>query len=149
VGRWRAAIVIGTALALASAVAAPAERPAAASAWGVGLTSGRGEGRAGPAPPAPQNAAASCASPLSNQIDITWSPVPAASSYSVYVSTSSSSSGYTPAASGITTTAWADTGVATGNDWFEVTAVQGQSWEGQRSGPTGETTVVVLTCTQP
>ncbi len=142
--------MIGTALALASAVAAPAERPsAAAAAWGVGLASGGGEGLSGPAPPAPQNAAASCASRLSNQINLTWSPVPAATTYSVYVSTSSSSSGYTLAASGITTTAWSDTGAATGNDWFEVSAVQGQSWEGPRSAPTGETTIVVVTCTQP
>jgi hypothetical protein len=84
-------------------------------------------------------------------IDVTWTVVDHASTYSIYQSTSSASGPYGLAASGVTGTAWNSGGIPAGNYWFEVVAVVATNWAGPDSSPTGETTISVhpSACAQP
>ena len=70
---------------------------------------------------------------------ITWSAVTGATSYNVYESTTSSTTGYTVASSGLTTTSWKSGKLAAGTYWFEVaaTAGTGGAWVGANSTAAG------------
>lgn len=147
-GRWRR---LWPAAGLGAAVLAPCPT-AWASTWAVPLhTASSGEAQAGPALPAPGSPAAACTSPSGKTIKVTWSAVPHATSYTVYESTTSSSSGYSVAASGVATTSWTTGTLANGHYWFEVAALAGTNWVSSKSAATARTTITTATtsCSQP
>jgi len=125
--------------------------PAFASSWVDPLASGsHGEAQSGALPVAPATVAAACVSATASKITVTWSSVSRASSYTVWQSTTSATSGYSSAASGVVGTSWPSVSLNSGHYWFEVSASIGTNWAGPKSTASGESTVVKNTsCTQP
>ncbi len=123
--------------------------PAWATSWTVGLVSGSSGGaQAQPTPSPPATPAAVCTKKNGSTVDVTWTGVANASTYTVSVSTTSAGTGYTVAANGITTTSWRSASLATGTYWYEVAAVVGNNWASVNSTPTAQTTITSK-CAQP
>src|SRR5258708_406840 len=73
---------------------------ASASSWVPTIAAGStGEAHAQAQPSAPTGVSAVCTSSAGKTIKVTWSAVSHATSYSIYKSTTSASSGFTPTAS--------------------------------------------------
>lgn len=121
--------------------------PALASSWTTGLATGSsGEAAAGPPPTAPTGVSSSCVSPLQANVTVSWAAVTHASSYTVYDSTTSQSTGYSVIAAGVTSTSWTSGTLANGTYWFEVVAVVGNNWTSPNSLPTASRTILLVTC---
>jgi hypothetical protein len=90
---------------------------------------------------------AACTSQLAKTIKVTWSAATHASSYSVYKSTTSATSGYTLAASGISTTTWTSGTLSNATYWFEVAANIGSHWASPNSAATASHTITSVGCT--
>jgi hypothetical protein len=142
-GRVRLFLVCGVLIAvlMQSSVAG------AASSWNVGLGSSGGETQATGAPSAPTGVTAVCTSPISNTGEVSWSAVTEATSYTIYYSTTSSTDGFSPAATGVVGTTWTSPGLGSGDYWFEVAAYVGTYWASPNSVATSQLTIAALTCT--
>ena len=121
-------------------------------AWATLLTisvsqASHGQATARALPAAPIGATATCAS--KKMITITWPAVTNATSYTVYESTTSASTGYAVAATGVTATTWTSPSLAAAHYWFEVTATIGTNWASPASTATGRSTITASGCTQP
>lgn len=128
-------------------VLCPCANPAWAGNWNVALQSGSaGEAQSNSLPPAPASPAAACTSLTSNTIKVTWSAVTHASTYSVYQSTGGANGPFSLVVSGITTTSWTTGSLASGNYWYEVSAVEGSSWASVNSASTPELTITLVLC---
>ena len=125
----------------------PSSAAVAAPNWGVGLTPGSGETQADGAPPAPAGVTASCTSPTGDTADVNWDPVADATAYTIYSSTTSSTDGFAPVASGVVGTTWTTPALAAGTSWFEVSASLGTYWASPSSSATSPVTVDAMTCT--
>ena len=139
-----------TSLAGAVAVWCTATAPAAsASNWlDTAATGSTGEAQAQGLPAAPTGAASSCQSSTVSKVTVAWNTVTHATAYSVFQSTTSSTSGFSLAASGISTSPWTSGNLSSGNYWFKVTATEGSNWSSGQSSSTIEATVVKNTsCT--
>lgn len=126
--------------------------PCFASSWVMPLRSpSSGEAKAQSAPAAPGGVSDSCVSSTEQLITVTWSAVTKATTYSIYKSTTSASSGYSSAATGQTGTSWTSGTLTAASYWFEVTAYIGTQWVSADSTATGETTIKTsgTKCTQP
>jgi hypothetical protein len=77
---------------------------------------------------------------------VSWNPVPRATSYTIWESTTSATSGFSVAATGVTGSSWTSAGLATGSYWFEVSAVIGASWTSGNSSATAKRTILVAAC---
>ncbi|HEX4865574.1 MAG TPA: hypothetical protein VFV02_16010, partial [Acidimicrobiales bacterium] len=107
-------------LALAGLVALAAG-PALASTWVAHLAAGSsGESQATTLPAAPTGVAAACQSSTGSRIIVSWTTVPKATTYTVFDSTTSATSGYSVLASGVTTTPWTSGSLSANHYWFEV-----------------------------
>ncbi|MBV9661547.1 MAG: hypothetical protein JO337_10350 [Acidimicrobiales bacterium] len=81
---------------------------------------------------------------------VSWSSVARATSYTIYDSTTSATTGYSVIVTGATSTSWTSGSLATGNYWFEVVALVGSNWASAHSGATAESTVIGgISCVQP
>lgn len=117
--------------------------PASASNWVEAITSGgSAQSQAEALPVPPSSLAVTCVSALGSKVTVTWSAVTHATSYTLYSSTTSATSGFSAVASGVAGTSWTSAALPTGNYWFEVAATVGATWSGGRSAATVETTVV-------
>jgi hypothetical protein len=119
-----------------SAVAAAA-LPSSASAAGWTISSApasTGEAQAGVAPHAPSGPLAGCPSSSHPSIGLVWGQVSQASSYQVYVSTTSATGPYSLMFSGDPYPLYVTTSLA-GNKtyWFEIQAQVGSNWSSPRS----------------
>lgn len=94
-------------------------------------------------PQPPATVTASCPAPSTDRsITVSWSPVEHATSYVVYRSTTSATSGFGEVATGITTTTWTDTALKKGTYWYAVAAVAGSpTWISPLSDPSAERTI--------
>ncbi len=121
---------------------------AVASNWSASLQLGStAESNSGSVPAAPSDVTATCTAPFTPTIAVTWNPVLNASSYDVYQSTTSSSTGYVLAESDVPGTSWTTGSLAMGNYWFEVSASVGAFWAGPNSTATAPRTVTLdLAC---
>ncbi len=141
VTRWK--LAFGVILAWGALSAA-----ALASTWTIALHSGSaGESEGSTKPAAPTGVTASCVSSTQQKVTVTWSAVAHASTYTVYDSTTSSSSGYSVIASGVTTSSWTSGTLSTGSYWFEVVAVVGSNWASAKSAATAQRTIASSSCT--
>jgi hypothetical protein len=120
----------------------------AAPIWDIGLgpTSG-GETPADGAPSAPAEVTAACASPTGNTAEVDWDSVSEATTYTIYYSTTSSTGGFTAAATGVVGTSWTSSGLGSGDYWFEVAASVGTYWAGPDSSATAQLTITATECT--
>ena len=73
---------------------------------------------------------------------VSWAAVTHATTYTVYQSTTSATSGFTAAATGVTTTSWTSSTLNSGNYWYKVTVTLGGNWASAQSAATREATVV-------
>jgi hypothetical protein len=136
---------------IVAGLAVIAAGPVLASNWSNPLASASaGEAQAVALPVAPAGLAAACVSATGSKITVIWIAVSHASSYTIYDSTTSATSGYSVVLSGVTGTSWTSGSLASGNYWFEVSSSVGTNWSGPSSGTSGETTVVKNnSCVQP
>jgi hypothetical protein len=119
---------------------------AGASSWGTGVSSNSaGEAAATGLPGAPSVSAA-CSTLVLGSIVITWGAITRASTYTVYESTTSATTGFSVVASGVTATTYTKSGLL-GSYWFEVAAVTGTNWQGPNSLATAKRTITVILCT--
>lgn len=122
-------------LAVGTVVGAALPSSASAAGWTVtAAPSSSGESQAGAAPTAPFGPVAGCASPSRPVIGLLWGPVSQASSYTVFVSTTSSSGPYTLMASGDPLAAYLTNNLSgTKTYWFEIAAQAGSNWVSAKS----------------
>jgi hypothetical protein len=127
--------------------------PASATpSWAILLhTSSTAEAHAQTAPSPPSGATAACVSSSQREIKVSWTAVTHATNYTVYESTTSASSGYSSAATGVTSATWTSANLAAGNYWFEVATHVGTTWVSANSSATSESTTKTsgTECTQP
>jgi len=120
---------------------------ASASTWVPTLASAsHGEANAQAQPSAPTGVSAACTSPTLKTIKVTWSAVTHATSYSIYKSTTSATSGYSLAASGVTGTAWTSATLSNATYWFEVGVSIGTNWVSPNSTATASHTISISGC---
>ena len=96
-------------------------------------------------PPAPTGVTATCTSSLATTVDVSWTAVPEATTYTVDESTTSATAGYAAAATGVTGTSWTSPSLTTGEYWFEVNADKG-SVSSPNSAASAEITILVAAC---
>ena len=97
-------------------------------------------------PPAPTGVTATCTSSLATTVNVTWTAVTSATSYTVDESTTSATTGYAAAATGVSGTSWTSPSLTTGEYWFEVAADKG-SVSSPDSAASAQITILVLGCT--
>jgi hypothetical protein len=120
---------------------------AAASTWAIAIgAASRAEAQAQGAPATPTGVTATCTSSIQTTVNISWSAVIHATTYTVYVSTTSSTTGFSSLATGIVGTSWTSAPLATGNYWFEAAAYEGSQWASANSSATVQRTITVLLC---
>jgi hypothetical protein len=130
-----------------------AESPTALAAtnWLVGRGGANGgAGKADPLPAAPGSVTAACVSLLGWSIKVTWDAVPHASAYTIYRSTSSSSSGFSVYDTvGGSTTSYTDSNFSVLTSyWYRITATVGANWTGPQSASTPRRSIsLILVCT--
>lgn len=150
-----------TAAAVIAAVVVASALPASASTtWAAALAANsKGEGQSYNIPLAPSSISASCDGLVGNQIDVSWSAVTADKSgstyrsgvvsYDIYMSSTSSSSGFSSQATGVTATSWKSARLGLGTYYFRVAADAGTTvWEGAQSASSPAHSVIIgLICT--
>jgi cellulose 1,4-beta-cellobiosidase len=120
---------------------------AARAAWGIGLASGSsGQASAASGPSSPTGVTSACTSALGTTVKVSWNPVATATSYTVWKSTTSATSGYTVAAAGVSGSPWTSGSLTTGTYWFEVSAFRGTNWTSANSSATASRTILVAAC---
>lgn len=113
-----------------------------ASSWTISATPNATGVAHALTPQPPSSVTATCTDPTARTVTITWSAVSFASSYVVYESTTSASSGYTVVATGVTATTWTTGTLKKGTYWYEVAAVVGTTaWTSPMSSPTAGRTI--------
>jgi hypothetical protein len=121
------------------------QAPPALAYWPVLLgASAQAVARSGGPPATPTGVTATCVT-LESEVTVTWTAVPSATSYTIYDSTTSASSGYAVIASGVTGTSWTSADLSVGIYWFEVAPYIGTNWAGPTSAATTES-VIALVC---
>jgi hypothetical protein len=120
------------------------DAPPALAAWPVPLgASAVAVAQSGGPPATPTGATATCVT-LESEVTVTWTPVASATSYTIYDSTTSATSGYAMIASGVTGTSWTSGDLAVGIYWFEVAAYIGANWASPASAATTESVIAVV-----
>jgi hypothetical protein len=138
--------ILAAALLTGCVLAGP--RVALATSWTPLVNPGsRGQAQAQALPAAPTGVGAACTSPTGKTIRVTWAAVTRATSYSIYKSTTSATTGYTLAASGVTTTTWTSGTLANATYWFEVTAYTGTNWISANSAASPSHKIATTGCT--
>jgi hypothetical protein len=118
-----------------------------ASTWTIGMTAGgRGVAQSRGAPAVPTGVSASCTATLGTTVSLTWSAATNATSYAVYSSTTSGSSGFSLYASGITATTFTTSSLAAATYWFEVASFTGVNWASAPSTATASHLITAATC---
>jgi hypothetical protein len=121
---------------------------AARANWTIGLAgASSAEASAASAPAVPTGVASACTSALGTTVVVSWNPVARATSYTIWRSTTSATSGFTVTTTGVTGSSWTSGSLATGSYWFEVSAVIGTSWTSGNSSATAKRTILITTCT--
>lgn len=141
--RTRSLLTAGTLVGCLS-VGAPV---AWAAGWPVQLAAAsRSLAKAGPLPPPPATVTAACTTPLGLTVTLTWSSVARATSYTVYRSTTSATSGFSVLASGVAATSYTTATLLPGTYWFEVESDLNSTWKGSPSTATAPRTIGVASC---
>ena len=121
---------------------------ASASTWTVPLVGGsNGEAQGYALPPAP-TATAACSGVVLGSIIVSWTAVaPPNTTYTIYKSTTSGTTGFSAIATGVGGTSYTVSGLAISNYWFKVQGVSGTSWNGAQSAATAQRTITLVLCT--
>ncbi len=93
----------------------------AATKWSVTMKAG-GSGEARSSFPAPTGVTGTCVAATEKDITVTWTALAHATSYTVYDSTTSSSSGFAVIVSTVSGLTWTSGSLGADTYWFQVTA---------------------------
>ncbi|HVB91531.1 MAG TPA: hypothetical protein VND70_05465 [Acidimicrobiales bacterium] len=126
-----------------------------ATTWNAGLAAGSSaEAQAGGLPASAPGSPTSACTGIGPTVNVTWSAVTLpphgnpALSYSIFESTTSSSSGYSVVATGVIGSTWTSGSLTAGSYWFEIAAAFGTNWLGSNSAATAQRTITLgLLCT--
>ena len=77
---------------------------------------------------------------------MSWNPVTAATSYTIWQSTTSATTGYAVAATGVSGLTWTSGNLTTGTYWFEVSSSIGLKWTSPNSTATAQRTILLAAC---
>ena len=125
----------------------------AASSWATAAHAGSsGEAQAQAALAAPAGVTATCSAPTTAaDIAVNWGGVTHAATYTILMSHTSATSGFAPAATGVTGTSHTFTNLPANRYWYEVEALVGTHWVSVASGASAESTTANKNpfCTQP
>ncbi len=120
---------------------------AAATTWMVNvsaLNNGHGQSQALPAAPA---ATATCSGLVLGSIIITWTAVsPPGTTYTIYKSTTSATTGFSTIATGVSGATFTVSGLAIASYWFKVQGVAGANWVGSMSAATTKRSITLVLC---
>jgi hypothetical protein len=131
--RCRTALAVAVTLLASCAVAAgPAD---AAANWSVGLAAGSGGQARSDVLSAPAGVTATCVTGTKT-VNVSWSAVTHAASYTVQQSTTSATAGFSNAVTGVTATNWTTGTLSNGSYWYSVVAVAG-NWSSTVSATAG------------
>jgi hypothetical protein len=120
---------------------------ASATSWTDALaSSSKAQAQAQVLPSAPAGVSAACTSSSGKTIKVTWSAVTHASSYSVYKSTTSSSSGFSVTATGVVGVSWTSGTLSNATYWFQMAADIGTNWLGANSASTASHIISTAGC---
>ncbi|MDX6274916.1 MAG: hypothetical protein QOJ92_2126 [Frankiales bacterium] len=110
----------------------------AASTWQIRIAgTSAAAARSAAAPTAPTGVTGTCVSSVSQKVTVAWTAVTRATSYTVFQSTTSASSGFSVAASGVTATTWTSATLTSGRTyWYQVSASVGSNWVSPNSAST-------------
>jgi hypothetical protein len=124
-------LAVMTFVVLATSLSATA---ASASNWSTTLnSSSAGQARSSATATAPTGVTATCTASNQKTVVVSWVAVSHAK-YSVYQSSTSSSTGFTVVASGVATTSWTSASLPTGlTYWYKVSATIGSNWTSSMS----------------
>jgi hypothetical protein len=141
---WTSSYALVLAAALACVLALPV--PPAGASWSVGLAGGsRGTATAG-ALTAPTGVTGTCGTGGNkSSVIVSWGAAAHATSYVVLQSSTSATTGYTTAATGIGGTTWTSPSLGNGDYWFQVVAVNG-NWSSAASMATAQRTIQGNNC---
>lgn len=115
---------------------------AAASNWVVPLaSSSRAQAQAQPIPGPPTALTPSCVSSTGTTVKLTWNAVTLATTYTIYRSSTSSTSGFSATASGVTGTAWTSSTLSAATYWWRISVTTGTNWTSAQSASTTSTTI--------
>jgi hypothetical protein len=119
------------------------------SAWTVSLNGGsHGEAQSQVAPAAPTSPTAVCVSTSTRTVNVAWTAVAHASSYTLSDSTTGSGGTYNTLASGVTTNPYTTSSLSSGTYYFKVTAVIGPSWTSGKSVATSPGRIISISSPQ-
>jgi hypothetical protein len=80
-------------------------------------------------------------------IVITWTAVsPPGTTYTIYQSTTSATTGFSAIASGVSGTTYTVSGLAIASYWFKVQGVAGTNWAGALSAATAKRSITLILC---
>ncbi|HMC40354.1 MAG TPA: hypothetical protein VKI19_11875 [Acidimicrobiales bacterium] len=83
---------------------------------------------------------------MGRTIIVSWSAVGHSSSYKVYESTTSASSGFALVASQVASTSWTTASLSSATYWFEVASAVGTGWTSSTSTTTAPRTITGSNC---
>jgi len=116
------------------------------SSWGVGLSANsHGVSQSQAAPTAPASPTAVCVSTTTRTLQIAWTAVAHATSYTIYDSTNGSGGTYNTLISGVTSNPYTTVSLSAGTYYFKVAAYIGSIWAGTRSVATSPGRVISTT----
>jgi hypothetical protein len=135
-----------TVVIVAVTLVATTTRMAWAGTWTVGLSTGS-KGQAHSLPVAsPTGVTSSCPAPTTSRtVRVSWTAISHAT-FSVYVSTTSATSGYSLTASGVTGSNWTSGTLTSGTYWFEVATVYSTAWTSARSAAAASRVISSTSC---
>jgi hypothetical protein len=119
-----------------------------AAGWAVPASGGsKGLSQSQAALP-PSGVSAQCTAPLTQKtITVRWT-AQAHTTYSIYQSTTSATSGYSLVASGVAGSSWTSSTLKNGTYWYQVAGVVGGAWTSASSTATASHTIAAITpCT--
>ena len=117
-------------------------RIASASNWLNHLAAAsKGQARAQTVPTAPTGMTASCPVPTTAVIKLAWTAVKHATTYSVYQSTTSATSGFVEVKAGLTTPTWTTAILSAAMYWYKATVIFGNNWASLQSTVANRATI--------
>ena len=117
-------------------------RIASASNWLNPLAAAsNGQAWAQTVPMAPTGLTASCPVPTTAMIKLDWTAVQHATTYSVYQSMTSATSGFTEVKAGLSTPTWTTATLSAATYWYKVTVIFGNNWASVQSTVSNQATI--------
>lgn len=102
---------------------------AGATNWLLAISgASHGQAHAQALPTSPSGLTPACGGSTGSTVNLTWTGVSHATSYTIYRSTTSATSGFASTASGVTGTSWTSGVLSNATYWWRISALVGSNW---------------------